>query len=175
MMGGSIAPVARSVQHGVMNVAQNAPVRRAKSYGYGRADSDMLLPAMGVNNELRILLVEDDADSREALCRLLKAQGHRVHPASDFGAALDVVAREAIDLVVSDIGLPGKDGCELMRAIKRLYDLPGIALTAYVSEEDEARCLEAGFAHYLDKPVKFSDVLKAVSTFARRADQPTTA
>jgi CheY-like chemotaxis protein len=46
----------------------------------------------------------------------------------------------------------------------------------YVSDEDEARCLAAGFAHYLDKPVKFSDVLQAVWTYARRrTDQPTTA
>ena len=124
---------------------------------------------------LRILLVEDDADSREALCRLLSAQGHRVHPVHDFGSAMDVASREPIDLLVSDIGLPGKDGCELMKTVKRLYDVPGIALTAYVSEEDEARCLAAGFAHYLDKPVKFSDVLDAVSSFSRRADQPTNA
>ncbi len=58
-----------------------------------------------------------------------------------------------------------------MRAVKQLYNLPGIALTAYVSEEDEARCLAAGFARYIDKPVKFSDVLEAVSTFSRRQDQ----
>jgi CheY-like chemotaxis protein len=59
-----------------------------------------------------------------------------------------------------------------MRAVKKLYDLPGIALTAYVSEEDEARCLAAGFTRYIDKPVKFSDVLDAVSSFPRRTDQP---
>jgi CheY-like chemotaxis protein len=62
-----------------------------------------------------------------------------------------------------------------MKAIKSLYDLPGIALTAYVSEEDEARCLAAGFARYIDKPVKFSDVLEAVSSFERRADITTRA
>jgi two-component system CheB/CheR fusion protein len=126
----------------------------------------------GTGSALRILLVEDDADSREALRRLLTAQGHRVHPVHDFGSAIDVAAREPIDLLVSDIGLPGKDGCELMRAVKKLYDLPGIALTAYVSEEDEARCLAAGFTRYIDKPVKFSDVLDAVSSFPRRTDQP---
>lgn len=126
-----------------------------------------------MENRLRILLVEDDADSREALCRLLAGQGHHVHSVHDFGSAMDIAAREQIDLLVSDIGLPGKDGCELMKTVKKLYDVPGIALTAYVSEEDEARCLAAGFAHYLDKPVKFSDVLEAVSTFSRRADQPT--
>jgi DNA-binding response OmpR family regulator len=124
----------------------------------------------GIRNSLRILLVEDDADSREALRRLLCGQGHEVHPAHDFGAAMDVVSREPIDLLVSDIGLPGRDGCELMKAVKRLYNVPGIALTAYVSEEDEARCLAAGFAHYIDKPVKFSDVLDAVSAFSRRAE-----
>ncbi len=130
---------------------------------------------MGMDNNLRILLVEDDADSREALCRLLAGQGHRVHPVHDFGSALDIASREPIDLLVSDIGLPGKDGCELMKAVKKLYDLPGIALTAFVSEEDEARCLAAGFAHYLYKPVKFSDVLEAVSSFPRRADIPAVA
>ncbi|HEV2295282.1 MAG TPA: response regulator [Tepidisphaeraceae bacterium] len=121
---------------------------------------------------MRILLVEDDADSREALCRLLAGQGHRVHPVPDFSSAMAIAATEPVDLLVSDIGLPGKDGCELMKTVKRLYDVPGIALTAYVSEEDEARCMAAGFAHYLDKPVKFSDVLEAVSSFTRRADAP---
>ena len=122
----------------------------------------------GTGNALRILLVEDDADSREALRRLLIAQGHCVHPVGDFVSAIDVAAREPIDLLVSDIGLPGKDGCELMKAVKKLYGVPGIALTAYVSAEDEARCLDAGFTRYIDKPVKFSDVLDAVSAFPRR-------
>lgn len=130
---------------------------------------------MGTGCNLRILLVEDDADSREALRRLLSAQGHHVHPVQDYGSAMDVASREPIDLLVSDIGLPGRDGCELMRAVKSLYDLPGIALTAYVSEEDEARCLAAGFARFIDKPVKFSDVLEAVSSFERRADITTRA
>ncbi len=126
----------------------------------------------GAEKNLRILLVEDDADSREALRRLLSAHGHHVHPVHDFGSALDIASREPIDLLVSDIGLPGQDGCELMRAVKTLYDLPGIALTAYVSAEDEARCLAAGFTRYIDKPVKFSDVLEAVATFPRRANPP---
>jgi two-component system CheB/CheR fusion protein len=130
---------------------------------------------MGTGNGLRILLVEDDADSREALRRLLSAQGHSVHPVHDFGSALDIASREPIDLLVSDIGLPGRDGCELMKIVKKLYDVPGIALTAYVSAEDEARCLAAGFARYIDKPVKFSDVLEAVSAFPRRADTPAAA
>jgi DNA-binding response OmpR family regulator len=125
---------------------------------------------MGTGSPLRILLVEDDADSREALRRLLSGQGHHVHPVHDFGSAMAIVSSEQIDLLVSDIGLPGKDGCELMKTVKRLYNVPGIALTAYVSEEDEARCLAAGFARYIDKPVKFSDVLAAVSSFTRRAD-----
>jgi CheY-like chemotaxis protein len=129
--------------------------------------------AAGMGSMLRILLVEDDADSREALRRLLTGQGHHVHPVHDFGSALDIVSREPIDLLVSDIGLPGKDGCELMKAVKKLYNVPGIALTAYVSEEDEARCLAAGFAHYIDKPVKFDDVLAAVARFPRRADVAT--
>ena len=128
----------------------------------------MLVPGMG--SMLRILLVEDDVDSREALRRLLTGQGHEVHPVHDFGSALDIASREPIDLLVSDIGLPGKDGCELMKTVKKLYNVPGIALTAYVSEEDEARCMEAGFAHYIDKPVKFADVLEAVARFPRRVD-----
>jgi two-component system CheB/CheR fusion protein len=61
---------------------------------------------MGTGCNLRILLVEDDADSREALRRLLSAQGHHVHPVQDYGSAMDVASREPIDLLVSDIGLP---------------------------------------------------------------------
>ncbi|MGB7160711.1 MAG: response regulator [Tepidisphaeraceae bacterium] len=123
---------------------------------------------MGDGQGLRILLVEDDADSREALRRLLARQGHEVHVSTDYQSALDVASRQTLDVLLSDIGLPGRDGCELMRAVKKLYNMPGVALTAFVSAEDEARCKAAGFAHFLDKPVQFSEVLNVVSKFPRR-------
>jgi len=119
-------------------------------------------------HSLRILLVEDDADSREALRRLLARMGHDVHIGVDYESALAVASREPLDVLLSDIGLPGRDGCDLMRDIKKLYDLPGVALTAFVSEEDQARCKAAGFAHFLDKPVQFADVLDVVAKFPRR-------
>ena len=124
--------------------------------------------AMGDSQPLRILLVEDDPDSREALRRLLARQGHHVQIGVDFQSALDIASREPFDVLLSDIGLPGRDGCELMREVKLRYGVPGVALTAFVSAEDEARCKAAGFDHFLDKPVQFADVLSVVSKFARR-------
>jgi signal transduction histidine kinase/ActR/RegA family two-component response regulator len=116
---------------------------------------------------LHILLVEDHADTAEAMAALLSALGHRVTVAGTIAAAL-AAAREAggIDLVVSDLGLPDGNGHDLMRELAGRHGLRGIALSGYGMEEDIRRSHEAGFARHLTKPVDAESFKAAIRQVA---------
>ena len=104
---------------------------------------------------LKVLIVEDDADSREMLQLLLELDGHDVRVAGNVAAALDQIAREAVDAVVIDIGLPGMDGYELARQIRARphHRCPRlVALTGYGQPSDQAAVKDAGFDKHLLKP-----------------------
>ena len=104
---------------------------------------------------VRVLLVEDHADTAAALADLLELMGHRPVVAGSVGEALAAAEREAaaIDLVISDLGLPDGSGHDLMRELARRHGLAGIALSGYGMEEDVRQSLEAGFEKHLTKPV----------------------
>ncbi|MEA2604921.1 MAG: hypothetical protein QOF89_5913 [Acidobacteriota bacterium] len=111
---------------------------------------------------LHILLVEDHADTAEALAALLEALGHRITVAGTVGDALAAAAANGhIDLVISDLGLPDGSGLDLMRELAGRYRLPGIALSGYGMEEDVRQSRDAGFARHLTKPVTL-DLIKDV-------------
>ena len=114
-----------------------------------------LSPANGVRprRTLRILVVEDHADTLRVLSRLLAASGHDVKSAGTVAAALKLAESERFDLVVSDIGLPDKSGYELMEEVRRRHGTKGIALSGYGMEADMQRSREAGFIDHLTKPV----------------------
>ena len=120
-----------------------------------------------IKTPLRILLVEDDPDTRDIVRRLLIRAGYEVLTAADAQAALDVAERNRFDVLLSDVGLPGMDGCALMGAMQRLYGRPGIALTGFVDEKQEGRCRAAGFSRFLAKPARLSDVLDAIDAVGR--------
>jgi len=103
-----------------------------------------------------VLLVEDNRDTAESLTMLLDLYGHRVRTVYDGVAALDAASAEAPDVMLVDIGLPGMDGYEVARRIRRetrLRDVTLIALTGYGRDEDRRQALAAGFDHHLVKPV----------------------
>ncbi|HZF02841.1 MAG TPA: response regulator [Patescibacteria group bacterium] len=103
----------------------------------------------------RILLIEDNADAREALRALLELDGYEVHAAADGIEGLDLARTKAPEVALVDIGLPGFDGYEVARRMKALPAPPSvmIALTGYSEPEDRQRATEAGFAAHLVKPV----------------------
>jgi PAS domain S-box-containing protein len=104
--------------------------------------------------DLHVLVVDDDADTREGLRLALEIYGARVTIAESITAALKAVAEERPDAIVSDIGMPGGTGLELIRAIRaQLGNLPAIAISGYASREDRAAALAAGFSEHLTKPV----------------------
>jgi len=104
----------------------------------------------------RILVVDDSVDAAESLAILLRLQGHDVRVAHDGPAALAAAAAFHPEVVLLDIGLPGLDGYEVARRLRRRRRMAKallVALTGYGQEEDRHRALEAGFDHHLIKPV----------------------
>jgi len=111
---------------------------------------------------LHVLLVEDHADTAQAMSDLLTALGHRVTMVGTVASALDAArSGETIDFVVSDLGLPDGDGHDLMRELASRHGLRGIAMSGYGMEEDIRQSHEAGFEKHLTKPVDL-EVFKAV-------------
>jgi two-component system CheB/CheR fusion protein len=114
---------------------------------------------------LRILLVEDDAASRQALNGLAQTLGHQTHVAQNMWQALDLVisGNQAFDLLLSDISLPDGDGWELLRRLSEAGLRPwrAIAISGRCSMQDLARSQEAGFDHHFRKPVE-TVVLEAI-------------
>ena len=120
---------------------------------------------------LRILLVEDHADTAAVLARLLQRMGHEVMRAATVATALELAHREmrsaGIDLVMSDLGLPDGSGLALMRELSSCYGLRGIALSGYGMQTDIKLSLEAGFSKHLIKPVDIALVRATISELAQ--------
>jgi len=119
--------------------------------------------------DLHILLVEDHADTAEAMADLLSLMGHRVATAGTVAEALATAGRERFDLVVSDLGLPDGSGLDVMSELSRRYNLPGIALSGYGMEEDVRRSHEAGFSRHLTKPVNLAALETAIRQTVRES------
>jgi two-component system CheB/CheR fusion protein len=124
---------------------------------------------------LRVLVVEDDDDSREALTALLEQHGVRVVATASAAEAVASLEGVLPDLLVSDIGMPGVDGYELIRKVRRRSKnrggrLPALALTAYANPEDAEKALAAGFQMHLAKPVTPAQLLRGMAQLVGRLD-----
>ncbi|MEI6350379.1 MAG: ATP-binding protein [Verrucomicrobiota bacterium] len=115
---------------------------------------------------LRILLVEDHADTLQVLFKLLKDWGHSVTTAGCVRKALELAAGQPFDLLISDLGLPDNSGLTLMRQVKKSCGIPGIALSGYGTEEDLRESQTAGFTKHLIKPVNVADLRVAIRQVA---------
>ena len=118
----------------------------------------------------RILVADDDQDSAESLAMLFKMMGHEVRAAQDGLAAVDLAEIFRPDLIVLDIGMPGLDGYEVCRRIRQHAWGQAIviaALTGWARDEDRDRSEQAGFNHFLVKPVDskaLEDLIAAVAS-----------
>ena len=115
---------------------------------------------------LRVLLLEDHADTRAVMRRLLASFGCRVTDVGTVREALAAVDRERFDLLVSDIGLPDGSGTEVMRHIRARHGTRGIALSGFGQPDDLRRSQEAGFATHLTKPVNFKTLQEVIQKVA---------
>jgi DNA-binding response OmpR family regulator len=117
-----------------------------------------------------ILLVDDDALMRRSLAFHLEQAGYQVHTAADAEDALEFVRNSPPDLVMLDIGLPGKDGLDALREIKAQHNLPVIFLTGRRRELDEVVGLELGADDYITKPFDVDVVLAHIKAVLRRTE-----
>jgi PAS domain S-box-containing protein len=111
---------------------------------------------------LRLLVVEDHADTARALARLLQNAGHEVHVAGDAATALGLAEQHPFDLLISDLGLPDSTGYELMALLQRQAPIPGIAMSGFGTEEDIRKSRDAGFSEHLVKPVDFGRLKQTI-------------
>ena len=121
---------------------------------------------------VKLLLVDDEPDSRRSLQRVLESHGASILPAANLGEALDLLRRHRPALLVSDIGMPGEDGYSLIRRVRALADptlreIPAVAVTAFAREEDRAKALAAGFQSHVTKPVDPGQLLAALEPLLR--------
>jgi signal transduction histidine kinase/DNA-binding response OmpR family regulator len=141
-----------------------------------------VLPAPSERNGLRldglrIVLVEDETDAREALQAALQGFGADVVAVDSAAAALRALAEQRPDVLLSDIGLPGDDGYELIRQVRARDTerrMPAAAITAHVRAEDRAGALRAGFDAHVQKPVEpleLARVVRRLADFTTRPDE----
>jgi signal transduction histidine kinase/CheY-like chemotaxis protein/PAS domain-containing protein len=126
-------------------------------------------------NGIRVLVVDDEQDARTLVERLLVDCGAQVFLAGTADEALALVERERPHLMVSDIGMPGVDGYELLRRIRALgardgVRVPAIALTAFARSEDRTRALRAGFLAHVAKPVEASELIATIASVVGRTE-----
>lgn len=110
----------------------------------------------------RVLIIEDSVPSRRLVRAVLEHGGHDVLEATEAEAGLRLAQRERPDLVLLDVQLPGMDGVEACRRLKRHPDtraIPVVALTALAMPGDRERLLGSGFDRYVSKPIRYRDLL----------------
>ncbi|HET8901864.1 MAG TPA: response regulator [Holophagaceae bacterium] len=123
----------------------------------------------------RLLLVEDNELNSDALGRLLARRGFTVLHAPDGPAALEMAERDWPDLVLLDIGLPGMDGHEVARELRRrpaTAKVPIIALTAHATAADRAAALESGCDDFEVKPVAIASLTARIESLLGRRPRP---
>jgi PAS domain S-box-containing protein len=141
-------------------------------------------PAVAANGDARrlagvnVLLVDDEPDARELVTRVLQASGACVLSAGSGAEALAMRQQQRPDVLISDIGMPGMDGYELIRRMREGDDpkaerIPAVALTAFARSEDRTRALLAGFLVHISKPVQPSELVATVASITGRTGRDT--
>lgn len=127
---------------------------------------------------LRALVVDDEADARELLESLLEGAGASVRAVASVSDALAAFHQEPPDVLLSDIGMPVRDGYSLIAEVRRLGaeqggKIPAIALTAYARDEDRDKAVAAGFTLHMCKPIEATRLLSMLSSLCRTTSAPT--
>ena len=126
---------------------------------------------------VRVLVVDDEPDARELIRRLLERCRVDVLTAGSAAEAMELFRRHRPDVLLSDIGMPGRDGYALMRDVRRLPAAdggrtPAVALTAFARSEDRTRAMLAGYHVHLAKPIESAELVATVASLAGRTGPP---
>jgi PAS domain S-box-containing protein len=144
-------------------------------------DESRVHPSVGENlsgampslTGLRILLVDDEPDAREILSAILREAGAEVVTAKAARTGLELVTRWKPEVLISDIGMPGEDGYDLIRKVRALSpdqggQVPAIALTAFARTQDRLRVLSAGYQTHVPKPVEPIELATVIASLTKR-------
>jgi DNA-binding response OmpR family regulator len=112
--------------------------------------------------DIRLLVVEDERDTRELLRYLLRHHGAQVTAADSVSAAIALFDEYRPDVVVADIGMPGNDGFALIAYVRSVNTTPVVAVTAYANPPARERGLTAGFNAYIEKPFDPEEVVTTI-------------
>lgn len=146
-----------------------------KAVGDASVSDNDIRPADYANalNGMRILVVDDEADSRDLLSAILTRCGGEVRCSESAAEALRALKNWQPDVLVSDIGMPVEDGYSLIKSLRKLRSrrakqIPAVALTAYATSEDRARALAAGFQMHLAKPIEPKSLIRSIAAAGGR-------
>lgn len=177
MHGGTVKVESTGIKQGA-TFTVCLPLMKAKNVALNSND---VVPFSESNNsfaerfpglkDLRILVVEDEPDTRVLLATIIESSGAKVLTAESAQAAFNVFEEFKPHVLISDIAMPDEDGYSLMRRIRALSHekggkTPAIALTAYARDEDRIKAIEAGFQKHMAKPIIPEDLLAVVREFA---------
>ncbi|NUQ63149.1 MAG: response regulator [Pirellulales bacterium] len=159
--GGTVVAESKGLGYGstfMVRLPEAAPARRPKPQSAPHSDI----------SEMRILIIEDNANAREMLQAVLELDGHEVAVAESGPQGLEMIEFQHPEVALVDIGLPGLDGYQLARAVRKNPENDAVflvALTGYGQPDDRRQALDAGFDAHLVKPV---DMEKLAEAFAKR-------
>jgi len=144
------------------------PEEPAPAYpGRNSAAEPVMLPKL---DRVRALVVDDESDARELVGRVLENQGASVTLAGSAEEALRILAVSTPDILISDVGMPGMDGYQLIRRLRasepKGHRLPALALTAFARAEDRKRAMLAGYQAHLAKPFDVAELVLIVAGLA---------
>ncbi len=139
------------------------------------SDSANLVPSTRLDG-VSVLAVDDERDAALAVQALLAGIGANVRVANSADEALTILKEWTPDVIVSDIGMPGTDGIQLMEQIRksnseRGREIPALALTAYGRVDDKIKIIEAGYQAHVIKPVDASELAAVIASLASRRNQ----
>jgi DNA-binding response OmpR family regulator len=137
-----------------------------------KVGADGLMDQDGSNRAVRILVVEDHRDSRDAMAKLLRYSGYGVSTASCVAEALRAAELDSIDLIICDLTLPDGDGSDLVRELCQRHHVPAIAVTGHTADSESAQPAHSGFCERLTKPVQLPILLAAIENATRHNRPP---
>lgn len=157
----------------VLPLASAVPAQTQLEGVAEKSGNGSALDAPQVLSGLKILVVDDEADSRELVMAILTRCGSEVKCTISAAEALQAVRSWDPDVLVSDIGMPNEDGYKLIKRLrklksKRAKEMPAVALTAYATDEDRANALTAGFQVHVAKPIEAEVLVKSIASAVGR-------
>jgi CheY-like chemotaxis protein len=147
----------------------------------GGEDEDRVYPSLGGKTVhgmpslagLRILIVDDEQDARDIISEIIGDAGADVAAAASARQAIEMLEQWKPDVLISDIGMPGEDGYDLIRKVRALPadhrgQIPAIALTAFARTQDRLKTLSAGYQMHVGKPIEPIELVTIVASVTRR-------